>query len=378
MLKLIVGNKKYRSSYYTDIDQAINELNQFKKIIQDLKNEELFLKNKREIVRNSESLAIIQVFNKSNNTINNIVVDDEKWHDLSLYTWGINNNGYARTNINGKDCSMHAYIMKFDAKDDILIDHINRNKLDNRVSNLRKSDHRINNHNKSNENSTSIYKGVSLNNGKWRAAICYNYERNLIGYFDNEVYAAIAYNKEAKKLYGKNASVNDSITLREYEEYDEIYKDKSLKKIQYSKYRGVTKSKDNRWQVDVCVDNKRIYIGIYSDEIEAALAYNDAALKAHGKEYKRLNIIELELLNEFKLRQEKKNILNPNNKKNTTSSKYYGVFFTKNSWHAAIQRNNKKKIYLGRFDTELNAAKAYNNKAIEIDGKNTKLNVLVD
>lgn len=138
-------------------------------------------------------------------------MDDEKWHDLSLHTWGINNNGYARTNINGKECSMHAYIMKFDAKDDILIDHINRNKLDNRISNLRKSDHRINNHNKSMENSTSIYKGVSLNNDRWRAAISYNYKRNLIGYFDNEIHAAIAYNKEAKKLYGENASVNDSI-----------------------------------------------------------------------------------------------------------------------------------------------------------------------
>lgn len=371
-------NKKYRSLYYADINQAIDSLNEFKRVIQDLKNDELLLLNKREIVRNGENLAVIQIFDKNNNVTHNIIVDDNNWHSLSLYKWYINGHGYAKGNINGKVYSMHAYIMKFDAKDDILIDHINRNKLDNRVSNLRKSNHQINNHNKSMENSTSIYKGVSLNKGKWRAAISYNYENNLIGYFDNEIHAAIAYNKEAKKLYRENASINDSITLSEYEEYDELYKDKSLKKIQYSKYRGVTKSKDNRWGVNIFKDKKSIYIGIYSDEIEAALAYNDAALKAHGKEYKRLNIIEPELLNEFKLRHEKKNILNPNNKKNTTSSKYYGVFFTKNSWHAAIQRNNKKKIYLGRFDTELNAAKAYNDKAIEIDGKNTKLNVLVD
>lgn len=57
------------------------------------------------------------------------------------------------------------------------------------------------------------------------------------------------------------------------------------------------------------------------------------------------------------------------------SSKYKGVTWNKqaNKWHVQIQINNKN-IYLGRFINEIDAAIAYNKKAIELFGKYAYLN----
>lgn len=54
-------------------------------------------------------------------------------------------------------------------------------------------------------------------------------------------------------------------------------------------------------------------------------------------------------------------------KKENTSSIYKGVYFYKPNgrWQASI-RINYKKIHLGYFDLEIDAAKAYNKKAIEL------------
>jgi hypothetical protein len=56
------------------------------------------------------------------------------------------------------------------------------------------------------------------------------------------------------------------------------------------------------------------------------------------------------------------------------SSKYRGVYYRRNAPHASIEKNNKR-YYLGRFLTERDAAEAYNAKAIELFGPNTKLNI---
>lgn len=50
------------------------------------------------------------------------------------------------------------------------------------------------------------------------------------------------------------------------------------------------------------------------------------------------------------------NVMNTSSHKNS-SSKYIGVHFNKNKWISSIQMNNKK-VYLGAFDNEVDAAKA--------------------
>lgn len=56
-----------------------------------------------------------------------------------------------------------------------------------------------------------------------------------------------------------------------------------------SGYKGVCYSK-GAYYVGIYVDNKRIHIGSFKDAIEAAKAYNNAAIKYHG-EFARLNQI---------------------------------------------------------------------------------------
>lgn len=57
--------------------------------------------------------------------------------------------------------------------------------------------------------------------------------------------------------------------------------------ITSSKYKGVTKRK-NGWEANIAFNNKRKYLGNFKTEIEAAIAYNNAAIQFH-KEFANIN-----------------------------------------------------------------------------------------
>lgn len=82
-----------------------------------------------------------------------------------------------------------------------VIDHINNNKLDNRVENLQIITHRENCH-KRPTNSTSKYIGVSYekNRNKWRAVIRINGKKIYLGSFINEEDANLAYQNKLKEI----------------------------------------------------------------------------------------------------------------------------------------------------------------------------------
>jgi hypothetical protein len=74
------------------------------------------------------------------------IVDAEDYEVLTEYTWRLGVDGYAKRNTHkpykGATMLMHRQIM--DASAGQMLDHINRNKLDNRRANLRFVDARMN------------------------------------------------------------------------------------------------------------------------------------------------------------------------------------------------------------------------------------------
>jgi NUMOD4 motif/HNH endonuclease len=115
-----------------------------------------------------------------------------------------NHQNYCRVCLckNGirKLISLHYLVIKHHTNQEINgeIDHIDRNRLNNNVSNLRIVDRITNcrNTNKRTCYSTSKYKGVSFykSRNKWIAKITINYKGIHLGCFLNERDAGIAYN----------------------------------------------------------------------------------------------------------------------------------------------------------------------------------------
>ncbi len=83
------------------------------------------------------------------------------------------------------------------------VDHINRDKTDYRLENLRWVSYQENTWNRTKKkNATSKYFGVHKceNYNKYCAQITFNKKMYCLGYFDNEIDAAKAYNKKAKEF----------------------------------------------------------------------------------------------------------------------------------------------------------------------------------
>lgn len=88
------------------------------------------------------------------------------------------------------------------------IDHINLNKSDNRIANLREATSFQNGGNtRAHKTNTSGIKGVYWYHrlSKWHAQIRINGRRNHLGYFDNIEDAAFAYRKAAHEHFGEFA-----------------------------------------------------------------------------------------------------------------------------------------------------------------------------
>lgn len=96
-----------------------------------------------------------------------------------------------------------------------LVDHINRNPLDNRTANLRLATRSQNAANRGADRrrngTTSRHKGVSFNKarGKWCAYIHVDGKTRSLGRFEAEDDAARAYNKAAVEAWGEFARLND-------------------------------------------------------------------------------------------------------------------------------------------------------------------------
>lgn len=91
------------------------------------------------------------------------------------------------------------------------VDHINRDRLDNRRCNLRLTDRGGNARNCSrNRKNTSGYKGVCRvgSRGRWGAEVVYKGANHWLGVFETAEEAAVTYDLAAMALHGEFAATN--------------------------------------------------------------------------------------------------------------------------------------------------------------------------
>lgn len=137
--------------------------------------------------------------------MNRIILDDENKYLLDVYSWYLKDGVYPQTTINNKNVYIHHLILKTTD----LIDHINRNPLDNRKCNLRcatKSTNAMNS--KLRKDNASGIKGVSWNKSKkrWEVYININKKRIKLGYFKDLKEAALCRINKEKEVFGEFAN----------------------------------------------------------------------------------------------------------------------------------------------------------------------------
>ena len=160
---------------------------------------------------------------------------------------GINTNGYYKVSLCSDGNIYQKLVHKLIAESFIAnpynkqcVDHINNDRLNNNVNNLRWASYQENSMNsKLNSNNTSKYKGICYSKlfNRWNAYITINGKMKNLGYFDKIEDAINARVKKAKEVYGEyinkcekeinininipdNTKVNLNINIKSQEEQE--------------------------------------------------------------------------------------------------------------------------------------------------------------
>lgn len=150
-------------------------------------------------------------------------VDDDVFNLVSHITWRLDScRKYVITKVgsrpNRKTVYLHRFVLGVNDPS-VLVDHADRNPLNNLRSNLRICNNSQNQANRlSNTNkSTGKFKGVFFRKNKnaWVSEITFKGKRHYLGFFKNENDAALAYNRKALEFFGDFALLNEVNDLKE-------------------------------------------------------------------------------------------------------------------------------------------------------------------
>ena len=163
--------------------------------------------NRYEII---DDYVRIYMYDKEGNECGYTLIDLEdldkvKGHKIGRY------GDYARISLNGDREFLHKYLVDYD-----MVDHINRNKLDNRKFNLRPTNKSKNAVNVDRGMYTGVWKVPS---GRYQAIITVNYKRIYLGTFDTRDEALYQRYLAEIKYFGDNRVKDyDEIKLKIFRE----------------------------------------------------------------------------------------------------------------------------------------------------------------
>lgn len=138
---------------------------------------------------------------------------DTKFLPIILdYQWYYGKNGYA---INYKMINFPLHQMIFNLHlgekqpEGFYIDHINRDKLDNRIANLRLATPQENSFNRTISGNSTLPRGVKINkNNKYSVSLTKDGKKFKVKDINTSEEAAIIYNEIARELFGEFAVLN--------------------------------------------------------------------------------------------------------------------------------------------------------------------------
>lgn len=198
------------------------------------------------------------------------IVSPEDYAIVSKYSWHQSDKGYVCGSTNYRTVRLHRFIMG--ALRNQKVDHMNRNRLDNRRDNLRVVTIAQNNQNRSISKSktSSKYRGVSYvkKSKLYRARIVYQGTETLIGYFKTEIEAAEAFDVFILNNQDKFVFVNINFPEKKDEFLKRECKEKPKKKTEYI---GVSYS-SGKYSAYITHNKKRIYLLFSDDSIKCAKA----------------------------------------------------------------------------------------------------------
>jgi dCMP deaminase len=280
-----------------------------------------------------------------------ILISPDHYDHLSRYKLSINRQGYINIFVDNKIWQLHRYIMinllNNPINSGLVVDHINNNRKDNRIENLRILSRSDNSRNRiKSKNKTSEYYGVHYVASKWRAQIKINNTSHLVACYNKELHAAHQYNLWVLR-YNLLSKINDIIHPNDFIEY----KPRTIKKL-YPK--GINLH-GNRFRVTISINKRSVHIDSCATLDDAIQVKKYADITKNN--YKLL-------LQELNIRFNRRKNINGNyyfiiNDKEIIIDKDMYPLMYKNTWHITHQnyvRTNGKllsRIIMNCNDPEL-------------------------
>ncbi len=170
-----------------------------------------------------------------------------------------------------------------------------------------------------------------------------------------------------EQFYEFCKSYNKHVTSRDISDFslNNVTLDK---KIGSSKFLGVYKNSNNRWESVISFHGKQIRIGSFLTQFRAAKAYNEKAIELFGDNARINNLSDM---SDYWVYEDSYYHF-----KNKGTSVYTGVNFSGGGWRYEIWEDNVGKIYSGSAKTELQSAYLYNLKKKELLGEDSIVNFL--